>query len=137
MLKPYFHLFFCITYFTASSTDGDEQLDKEYLFDPSLRKCIPGTEGCPQGFVMNAYEQCFPRDDGGYPGGYHSHEDDESGRCIPDEIPCDDGYILNPDYPECQRIEYVCDKDSTIIERITVDTNIQNATSRSRNNTSS
>jgi hypothetical protein len=92
---------------------------------------------CPQGFVMNAYEQCFPRDDGGYPGGYHSHEDDESGRCIPDEILCDDGHILNPDYPECQRIEYVCDKDSTIIERITVDTNIQNATSRSQNNTSS
>lgn len=46
---------------SASSSDQDGQPDEECLFDPSLPKCIPGPEGCPQGFAMNADEQCFPK----------------------------------------------------------------------------
>ncbi|HZA68519.1 MAG TPA: hypothetical protein VE548_02390 [Nitrososphaeraceae archaeon] len=50
---------------------------------------------------MNAYEQCFPIQEGGVHEGYHSHENDESGMCIHDDVPCDDGYIINSDYSEC------------------------------------
>jgi hypothetical protein len=56
--------------------EGNEQPDEECLYDPSLPKCTPGPEGCPIGFSMNAYEQCFPKHQGGCPKGYHSHEDD-------------------------------------------------------------
>jgi hypothetical protein len=71
----------------------------------------------------------FPDMKGGCPEGYHSHEDDKSGRCIPDSEECPEGYIMNPDYPECQRIEYVCEKHPTINECITEVTNSQNITS--------
>jgi hypothetical protein len=113
-----------------STEEGNEQPDEECLYEPSLLKCTPGPEGCPMGFSMNAYEQCFPRHQGGCPKGYHSHEDDESGRCIPDSEECAKGYIMNPVYPECQRIEYVCEKHPTIKECLTEVTNIQNITSR-------
>lgn len=45
---------------SISNEAADEQPDEECLFDPSLPKCTPGPEGCPLGFAMNAYEQCFP-----------------------------------------------------------------------------
>jgi len=87
---------------SVSNPDGD------CLFDPSLPKCTPDENGkCPEGFAMNGDGQCFPRHDR-CPGGYHSHEDDESGRCIPDNVPCDPGYIMNPDYPSCDNIDRVC-----------------------------
>jgi hypothetical protein len=119
----------------ALSVNGDNETisdgpDEDCLYDPSMPKCIPGPEGYPVGFAMNAYEQCFPRHEGGCPEGYHSHEDDESGRCIPDDIPCDDGYTMNPGYPECQRIEYVCEKYQSLIECITQVTDVQNTSSR-------
>jgi hypothetical protein len=52
--------------------------------------------------------QCFLLHYGGCPEGYHSHQDDESGRCIPDSEKCEEGYIMAPDYPECQDSETVC-----------------------------
>jgi hypothetical protein len=41
-------------------------------------------------------------------GDVHSHEDDESGRCIPDKTPCDPGYVIAPNYLECQKKDIVC-----------------------------
>ena len=72
---------------STSKPDGD------CLFDPSLPKCAPDENGnCPEGFARNGDDQCYPRHDR-CPEGYHSHEDDESGRCIPDNVPCDPGFI--------------------------------------------
>jgi len=118
----------------ALSVNGDNETisdggDEDCLYDPSLSKCIPDPEGCPAGFAMNAYEQCFPRHEGGCPQGYHSHEDDESGRCIPDSEECAEGYVMNPNYPECQRIEYVCEKYPIINECRTEVTSNQNISS--------
>ena len=87
---------------------SNPQPDRDCLFDPSLPKCAPNETGkCPEGFGMNGDGQCFPRHDR-CPEGYHSHEDDESGRCIPNEISCDTGYIMNPDYPSCENKDRVC-----------------------------
>ena len=87
---------------------SDSQPDGDCLFDPSLPKCAPDENGnCPEGFARNGDDQCYPRHDG-CPEGYHSHEDDESGKCIPDDIPCDPGFIINPDYPSCENIDRVC-----------------------------
>ena len=66
----------------------------------------------------------------GCPQGYHSHEVDENGRCIPDSEECAEGYVMNSNYPECQRREYVCEKYPTINECITEITNLQNSSSR-------
>ncbi|WP_148686272.1 hypothetical protein [Candidatus Nitrosocosmicus hydrocola] len=87
---------------------SDSQPDGDCLFDPSLPKCAPDENGnCPEGFARNGDDQCFPRHDR-CPEEYHSHEDDESGRCIPDDVPCDPGYIMNPDYPSCENKDRVC-----------------------------
>ncbi len=87
---------------------SNSQPDGDCLFDPSLAKCAPDENGnCPEGFAMNGDGQCFPRHDG-CPEGYHSHEDDESGKCIPDDVSCDPGYIMNPDYPSCDSKDRVC-----------------------------
>ena len=87
---------------------SNSQPDGDCLFDPSLPKCAPDENGnCPDGFGMNGDGQCFPRHDR-CPEGYHSHEDDESGKCIPDNVPCDPGYIMNPDYPSCNNKDRVC-----------------------------
>jgi hypothetical protein len=92
----------------SSSGSTNSQPDGDCLFDPSLPKCAPDQNGnCPEGFGMNEDEQCFPLHDR-CPEGYHGHEDDESGKCIPDDVPCQPGYIMNPDYPSCDREEYVC-----------------------------
>jgi hypothetical protein len=116
----------------ALSVNGDNETisdgpDEDCLYDPSLPKCIPSPEGCPVGFAMNTYEQCFPRHEGGCHEGYHSHEDDESGRCIPDSEECAEEYIMNPDYSECQLIEFVCEKHPTMNEcktEVTINKNI-------------
>jgi hypothetical protein len=92
-----------------------------------MPKSIPGPEGCPVGFAMNAYDQCFPSHEGRCPDGYHSHEDDESERSIQDSEEYAEGYIMNPDHPECQRIEYVCEKHPTLTEcktEVTINKNI-------------
>jgi hypothetical protein len=53
-----------------------------------------------------------------------------SRNCIPDDIPCDDGYVMNPDYPECRRTEYVRKEHQTIDECWTEHTNPKNISSR-------
>lgn len=88
--------------------------DMDCLFDPSLPKCAPNEKGqCPDDFGMNEDGQCFPLHER-CPQGYHSHEDDESGKCIPDNIPCELGYIMNPSFPECQQKQYVCQEYPTL-----------------------
>lgn len=74
--------------------------DEQCLFDPSLPHCAPVDGECPDGFAMNANDQCFPT--GGCPDGYHSIEDDESGTCYSDEIPCPDGQIKSEDGNWCE-----------------------------------
>ncbi|VFJ13008.1 hypothetical protein [Candidatus Nitrosocosmicus franklandus] len=92
------------------------QPDGDCLFDPSLPKCAPDENGnCPEGFGMNEDERCFPHHER-CPLGYHSHEDDESGKCIPDSVPCDPGYIMNPDFPSCEYKEFVCQKHPDLKE---------------------
>ena len=94
----------------TSNVSPNLQPDGDCLFDPSLPKCAPDENGnCPEGFHMNEDEQCFPAHDR-CPSGYHSHEDDESGKCISDSVPCQPGYIMSPDFPECQYKDYVCQK---------------------------
>jgi hypothetical protein len=92
------------------------QPDGDCLFDPSLLKCAPDeNRNCPEGFGMNEDGQCFPYHDK-CPSGYHSHEDDESGKCIPDSVPCDPGYIMSPDFPSCEYKEFVCQKHPDLKE---------------------
>jgi hypothetical protein len=85
--------------------------DGDCLFEPFLAKCTPDKNGeCPEGFGKNAYDECFPRHPQGCSEGYHSHEDDESGKCIPDTTGCAEGYIMEPDYPQCKRTQNVCNE---------------------------
>lgn len=94
----------------TSNESPNSQPDGDCLFDPSLPKCTPDESGnCPEGFNMNEDEQCFPAHDR-CPSGYHSHEDDESGKCIPDDVPCQPGYIISPDFPTCEYKDSVCQK---------------------------
>jgi hypothetical protein len=94
----------------TSNGSPNSQPDGDCLFDPSLPKCAQDENGnCPEGFNMNEDEQCFPAHDR-CPSGYHSHEDDESGKCIPDDVPCEPGYIMSPDFPTCEYKDSVCQK---------------------------
>lgn len=67
--------------------------DEQCLFDPSLPQCAPVDGECPDGFTMNVNEQCIPL--GGCPDGYHTVEDDETGTCYPDDIPCPQGQVMS------------------------------------------
>ncbi len=93
----------------------DSQIEIVYLIH-LCQSAFRGPEGCPEEFAMNSHEQCVPKHAGGCPEGYHSHENDESGRCIPDNIPCNEGYIINPDYPECQLMEQVCNEHPNLTD---------------------
>jgi len=96
--------------------DANSQPDGDCLFDPSLPKCAPDENGnCPEGFHMNEDEQCFPAHDR-CPEGYHGHEDDESGKCIPNDVPCQPGYIMSPDFPTCEYKDSVCQKHPDLDE---------------------
>lgn len=104
---------------------SESQPDGDCLFDPSLPKCAPDENGnCPEGFGTNEDGQCFPFHER-CPEGYHSHEDDETGRCIPDDVPCDPGYIMNPDYPSCDNKDRVC-QDHPDLDNCKVDDDIAN-----------
>lgn len=94
---------------TAATTEPPGPPDGDCLFDTSLPQCVPlpGETDCPEGFSTNEDGRCFPFHER-CPSGYHSHEDDESGECIPDSTPCDPGYVMNPDYPSCDKKERVC-----------------------------
>lgn len=74
--------------------------DGRCLFDPSLPHCAPIDGECPDGFGMNEDEQCFPL--GGCPDGYHSVEDDETGTCYPDDVPCPDGQVMSGEGNYCK-----------------------------------
>ena len=90
------------------SGSSNSQPDGDCLFDPSLPKCAPDENGnCPEGFNMNGYEQCFPEHDG-CPDGYHSADDDETGRCIPNSEGCPSGMIFRPGMKTCGYEEDVC-----------------------------
>jgi len=89
---------------------ANSQPDGNCLFDPSLDKCAPDINGnCPRGFNMNENERCFPAHDR-CPSDYHGHEDDETGKCIPDDVPCETGYVMNPNFPTCESKESICQK---------------------------
>lgn len=61
------------------------------LFDPSLPHCAAEDGECPDGFLMNADEQCVPA--GSCPKGYEPHDNDESGTCHPvEEHDCPEGW---------------------------------------------
>ena len=85
----------------AGGPDGD------CLFNPSLPKCKSDNGKCPDGFFQNEDGNCFPKHDK-CPKGYHSHENDETGRCIPNSTPCEPGYIINPSFPECGQKDRIC-----------------------------
>ena len=57
--------------------------DDDCLFDPSLPKCQPIEGSCPEGFLMNEDEQCFP--DKPCPHGYTKIDEDETGTCYPSD----------------------------------------------------
>lgn len=81
------------------------------LLDPSLDSCPKPDpdQNCPEGWAQNEDGNCFPLHPEGCPSGYHSHEDDETGRCIPNSTPCEPGYVLiTENKPSCLREEYAC-----------------------------
>ena len=93
----------------ANTTEGfvDGGPDGDCLFNPSLPKCASDNGECPDGFFQNEDGSCFPQHDR-CPKGYHSHENDETGRCIPNSTPCEPGYIIDPGFPTCSQKESVC-----------------------------
>ena len=50
-----------------------------FRFEPSLPKCVPIDGKCPDGFLMNENEQCFP--DKPCPPGFEKRDQDDTGRC--------------------------------------------------------
>lgn len=76
--------------------------------DPICPKPDPETQECPAGWAQNEDGNCFPLHPEGCPSGYHGHEDDETGRCIPNSTPCDPGYEFNDDHTNCEREHFVC-----------------------------
>ena len=103
-------------------TNG-EGPDQDCLFNPSLPKCKSDNGKCPNGFFQNEDGNCFPQHDK-CPKGYHSHENDETGRCIPDSTPCEPGFIRNPDFPTCSSKESVCRDHPQLTECGVININI-------------
>jgi len=98
-----------------TETEPAEEKDSEpinpCLLDPSDPSCPKPDENqnCPDGWAQNEDGNCFPLHPEGCPSGYHSHEDDETGRCIPNSTPCSPGYVLiTENKPSCLRKEYAC-----------------------------
>jgi hypothetical protein len=81
--------------------------DQSCLFHPEQAKCKSDNGKCPAGFNQNEDGNCFPKHDK-CPKGFHSHEDDETGRCISDNIPCQEGYIRDPNFPTCSSKSFLC-----------------------------
>lgn len=90
--------------------------DEDCLFHPELPKCASDNGECPDGFFQNEDANCVPEHPNGCPEGFHSHEDDETGRCIPNDVPCEPGYIIDPDFPTCAQKEFVCNEHPEIDE---------------------
>lgn len=90
--------------------------DGDCLFDTQLPKCHPGEgQECPTGFSMNEDGNCFPRHSG-CPENYHGHEDDETGECISNDIPCQSGYEMNEAGTNCEREHFTCDGKPSVVE---------------------
>jgi hypothetical protein len=94
-----------------STENGDNEKtaagpDRDCLFDPSLPKCVAVDGKCPEGFNQNGYGQCVP--EGGCPKGYHTVDDDETGRCIPNSDGCPSDMIFRPDKKTCGYKSDVC-----------------------------
>ena len=70
-------------------------------------KCKSDNGKYPYGFFQNEDCNCFPQHDK-CSKGYHSHENDETSRCIPDKTPCEPGYIINPSFLECGQKDGIC-----------------------------
>jgi hypothetical protein len=88
----------------------EEGPDEDCLFNPSLPKCASDNGECPDGFNQNEDGNCVPEHPNGCPEGYHSHEDDETGQCIPNDVPCEPGYVIDPDFPTCSKLDSVCER---------------------------
>ena len=82
---------------TPTPEGNDEGPDGDCLFNPDLPKCASVDGECPDGFFQNEDEQCVPDHRDGCPDGYHSVDDDETGRCIPNSDGCPEGMIFRPD----------------------------------------
>jgi len=92
-------------------TEEEEGPDNDCLFNPSLPKCASDNGECPDGFFQNEDGNCVPSHPNGCPEGYHSHEDDETGQCIPNDVPCEPGYILILEgKPSCLKKEFACNE---------------------------
>lgn len=118
--------------------------DNDCLFHPNLPKCASDNGVCPDGFFQNEDANCVPEHPNGCPEGYHSHEDDETGQCIPNDVACEPGYVLiTENKPSCLKREYACaeypnaevckdgnhkdhDKEIIFIKKIIKDTKIIN-----------
>ena len=70
-----------------------EPPDNDCLFNTELPKCATIDGKCQDGYGMNEDGRCFP-EHSECPDGYHGHEDDESGECIRNNIPCSQGYVM-------------------------------------------
>ncbi len=93
----------------SSDTQSDSSTtkpDRDCLFDPDLPKCAAVNGKCPDGFNQNEDEQCVPR--GGCPKEYHTVDDDETGRCIPNSDGCPTDMIFRPGMKTCGYKEDVC-----------------------------
>ena len=97
---------------TTFFEDDSEGPDGDCLFDPNLPKCASVDGECPDGFFQNGYEQCVPA--GGCPDGYHTVDDDETGRCIPNSDGCPDGMIFRPDGETCGYKEDLCQDNPSL-----------------------
>lgn len=91
----------------AEHTAGGPGPDQSCLFHPEQSKCKSDNGKCPTGFNQNEDGNCFPKHDK-CPKGFHGHEDDETGRCIPDSVPCQEGYIRDPNFPTCSSKSFLC-----------------------------
>jgi hypothetical protein len=78
--------------------DDDEDLEDICFFDPADERCSPDENGnCPEGWPRNEDGQCHPG--GQCPDGFHRANDDESGRCVPEDDlqQCEDGSWAHED----------------------------------------
>jgi hypothetical protein len=99
---------------TASPENDNESPDGDCLFDPNLPKCASVDGECPDGFFQNGYEQCVPDHRDGCPDGYHSVDDDETGRCIPNSDGCPEGMIFRSNGKTCGYKEGLCKGDPSL-----------------------
>lgn len=88
-----------------NNKDRDNKPDRDCLFNPSLPKCASDDGECPDGFFQNEDGNCVPDHREGCPNGYHSVDDDETGKCIKNSKGCPDGMEFRPDGKTCTYIE--------------------------------